>query len=286
MSDDPRELLWRPPYEVGYKRPPENRRFAKGKSGNPRARPSKKAPDPKPLVDKSTMESVLRVALREVTAREGDNLTKISAFDAVIQTMAAATMKGSVAAQKIFVELVDRARKERTTEICDDHEFWRNYAANYGEHIAALQKTRKPVPDNWPHPDDMVFEDGEHVKFMGGEPAIAVKNRKTIARFRDVLMLQAEMDRRCFLRDNPGQASPIFVSDYLVVHANSCLPVRKQLHDSRLLTRILQIQALRKAELQRQLKKNWAEFGLTLAPNGTTPPLIPLFAMLRIDVSN
>jgi hypothetical protein len=232
------------------------------------------------------MESVLRVALREVTAREGENLTKISAFDAVIQTMAAAAMKGSVAAQKIFVELVDRARKERATEICDDHEFWRNYAANYGEHVAVLQKTGKLVLDYWPHPDDIVFEDGEHVRFIGGGPTIAVQNRKTIIRFRDVLMLQAEMDRRCFLRDNPGRASPIFVSDYLMVHANSCLPVRKQLDDCRLLTRIMRIKTLRKAELQRRLKDNWAEFGLTLAPNGTTPPLIPLLAMLGIDVLN
>jgi hypothetical protein len=200
--------------------------------------------------------------------------------------MAAAAMKGSVSAQKIFVELVDRARKERATEICDDHEFWRTYATNYGEHIAALQKTGKPVPDNWPHPDDMVFEDGEHVKFMAGEPAIAVQNRNTIIRFRDALMLQAEMDRRCFLRDNPGRASPIFVSDYLMVHAKSCLPVRKQLDDSRLLTHILRIQALRKTELQRRLKEDWAEFGVTLAPNGTTPPLIPLLAILGIDVLN
>lgn len=283
MSDDLRDAFWRPPYDVGYKKPPESRRFAKGKSGNPRGRPSKKKPNPKPLVDKSTMESVLKVALREVTAREGDNLTKISAFDAVIQTMAAAAMKGSVPAQKIFVELVDRARKERATEISDDHEFWRTYAANYGEHIATLQKTGKPVPHNWPHPDDIVFEDGEHVKFIGGEPAIAVQNRNTIARFRDVLMLQAEMDRRCFLRDNPGRASPIFVSDYLMVHANSCLPVRKQLDDSHLLIRIMRIQTLRKAELQRQLKESLAEFGLTLAPNRSTPPML---TMLGIDVSN
>jgi hypothetical protein len=283
MSDDLRDAFWRPPYDVGYKKPPESRRFAKGTSGNPRGRPSKKKPNPKPLVDKSTMESVLKVALREVTAREGDNLTKISAFDAVIQTMAAAAMKGSVPAQKIFVELVDRARKERATEISEDHEFWRTYAANYGENFTTLQKTGKPVPDNWPHPDDIVFEDGEHVKFMGGEPAIAVQNRNTIIRFRDVLMLQAEMDRRCFLRDNPGRAPPIFVSDYLMVHANSCLPVRKQLDDSHLLIRILRIETLRKAELQRQLKENWAEFGLTLAPNRTTPPLL---TMLGIDASN
>jgi hypothetical protein len=58
--------------------------------------------------------------------------------------MAAAAMKGSVSAQKIFVELVDRARRERATEICDDHDFWRTYAANYGEHIAALQKRGNP----------------------------------------------------------------------------------------------------------------------------------------------
>ena len=285
MNDDLRGAFWRPPYDVGYKKPPESRRFAKGKSGNPRGRPSKKKPDPKPLVNKSTMESVLKVALREVTAREGDNLTKISAFDAVIQTMAAAAIKGSVPAQKIFVELVDRARKEQATEICDDHKFWRNYAATYDKYAAALQTAGQPVPQHLPHPDDLVFEEGCLVMIRGGDPLIAAKNRDAMTRLRDVLMLQAEQDVRCYpSKEKYHHRTTVFVSHYLSVHINSCLPKRMQLSDGQIQLRMWNNSSFGNRKLEDHLKAGWANFGVQYERKQTSPPLKPLLSYLGIDI--
>jgi hypothetical protein len=146
-------------------------------------------------------------------------------------------------------------------------------------------KAGEPIPEEWPHPDDIIFEEGKDAKIMGGEPAVAAQNRKKIVRFRDTFMLQAEMDRRCFMKENPKQNPPIFASEFFINYINERLPLRMQLDDSRLIIRTLRIQTLRKPDLQKQLKSAWAEFGLTVPPNAATPPLIPLLANLGIDVS-
>ncbi|AEI04040.1 hypothetical protein OCA4_c29310 [Afipia carboxidovorans OM4] len=245
MSDDENDPFWPPPYDVGYKKPPKSQRFVKGKSGNPRGRPPKKKPLPEPLVDKSTMESILTVSRRKVTVRDGDTSAKLTTIDVVLQTMAVTAMKGSVPAQKAFVELVYRARKDQATEIQNDHTAWRNYVATYNECVETFHKARKPLPEDMPHPDDLVFEEGEFVMLKGGDPIIAAQNRNLMTRFRDVLMLQAEKDRRTFWKENPKQPLPIFVSEYFATHINACLPKRMQLDDAHLLFRISRIETMR-----------------------------------------
>jgi hypothetical protein len=283
MSDDLRDPFWRPLYDVGYKKPPESRRFAKGKSGNPRGRPAKKTPGPKPLVDKSTMESILKMSLREVTARDGDDVTKITAFDAVLQIMLATAMKGSVPAQKAVVALVDRAKKEEAAEIKEDHTFWRHYVVTYNEYTAALQTAGQPVPEGLPHPDDLVFEEGRLVMIRGGDPLIAAKNRYALIRFRDVLMLQAEQDVRRFpCEEKYHHRATIFVSHYLLLYANSCLPKRTQLSDSQIQLRMWNISSFGNRKFEGQLKAGWMDLGVPYARNRVTQPIKPLLRYLGI----
>lgn len=285
MSDDIRDLFWRAPYDVGYKKPPESRRFAKGKSGNPRGRPAKKRPDPKPLVDKSTMESILKMSLREVTARDGDDLTRITAFDAVLQMMLAAATKGSVPAQKAFVGLVDRARKEQAAEIKEEHAFWKDYAATYDKYTAALQTAGQPVPEGLLHPDDLMFEESCHVMVRGGDPLIAAKNRDAMIRLRDVLMLQAEQDVRCYPSEEKyHHRTTVFVSHYLLVHINSCLPKRMQLSGGQIQLRMWNNSSFGRRKLEDHLKAGWANFGVRYERKQTSPPLKPLLSYLGIDI--
>jgi hypothetical protein len=285
MKDDKNDRSKFPSYEIGYGKPPLDRPFLKGKSGNPQGRPKKKAPDGKVVVDRSTGQQVLKAARQEVTVREGDKTKSVTAIEAIIQACVFAAIKGKTHAQKHMLELVDRYLKEEAVEIHESNEVWRNYVANYDKIISSMQKSGETVPEDWPHPDDIVFEDGQYTKFVGGEPAIAAQNRKLIMRFRDLLILQAEMDRRCFARTSPGQKSPMFASEFFIFYFNWRLPTRMQLDNDGLLNRAWSILTLRKAELQQQLKHAWAEFGFTAKANATTPPLFPLLAKFGIDVS-
>jgi hypothetical protein len=286
MKDDKNGRLRITSYEIGKWKPPVDRQFVKGKSGNPQGRPKNVSHRTKnSSVDPSTRERFLKSTKHEVTIREGDTVSKIPLTDAVLKAESVAALKGNTHAQKNFLDREERYRKEEVAEIEEINKFWRNYVAKYDKTVSALLKAGEPIPEEWPHPEDIIFEEGKDAKVKGGEPAVAAQNRQQIIGFRDMFMLQAEMDRRCFRRENPKQDPPIFVSEFFVNYINERLPLRMQLDDTRILIRTLRIQTLRKPDLQKQLNCAWAEFGLTVRPNAATPPLFPLLAQLGIDVS-
>jgi hypothetical protein len=92
--------------------------------------------------------------------------------------------------------------------------------------------------------------------------------------FGDVLMLQAEMDRRCFLKENRNERLPVFASEFFMNYANGRLPARMQLDDIQLILRASHIQTLRKGELPPTTKP----VGRNLAsPSGQIQSLCPSF---------
>lgn len=280
MSDDERDPFWKSSYEIGYGKPPVSRRFVKGKSGNPRGRPKK--PPAKPTIDRSTRDRFLSATERPVTIREGDNLQKIPLVDAIMRAESVAALKGNTHAQKNFLEREARYRSDLIAEIGEEHEFWRKYAATYEENISALLKTGHSLPEDWPHPDDLVFEDSCHVMIRGGDPIEAARDRELRIRLRDAFILQAEKDRRNFSSTTTPQA-PIFISEILVTLLTSSLPKRLQLDDLQLIRRMKRTRTLKKRELEQRLRKDWADLGISEARNLITPPVNSLLIELGID---
>lgn len=277
MSDHPKDKDRPGPYEVGYGKPPVSSRFVKGKSGNPRGRRKKLAP--KPTVDEATRDQFLSEADRPVTIRDGDKFEEIPVAKGVMRAQVVAALKGSPVAQKHFLDRNERHRNELASEIKADHESWKAYVVNYEK----LEKAGQ-LPEDFPHPDDLVFEEGCHVTFRGGDPFEAARDREIRTRFRDVCILQAEKDRRNFLNTaKPTQRVPIFISEYLAHSLNSSLPKRLQLDDVRLIMRMNKARTLRKRELEQRLRKHWADLGIPQARNLITPPVNPLLIELEID---
>ena len=90
-------------FEVGYRKPPADTRFAKGTSGNPGGRPRGKR-------STSLLEDVLNLAVGKISAREGDKIERITMQKALVRSLCHQAIKGSVpAARKIF-ELIKEAR--------------------------------------------------------------------------------------------------------------------------------------------------------------------------------
>lgn len=93
----------RPEDLVGYKRPPRATRFQKGRSGNPKGRPSRKA-------DATPYERVLG---RMVTVRIGETEVRLTAAEAFLLQQSRLGMAGNVSAIKDTLEAIQDAHLRR-----------------------------------------------------------------------------------------------------------------------------------------------------------------------------
>jgi hypothetical protein len=80
-------------YEIGYGRPPAANRFVPGQSGNPRGRPKGAVRNPSERLTQ-VWESAIDELLRPVPVRQGEIVTKMSAFSAVLRALMIAASKG------------------------------------------------------------------------------------------------------------------------------------------------------------------------------------------------
>jgi hypothetical protein len=87
-------------YAVGYGRPPLNKRFKAGQSGNPKGRPK----------GRKKMAALLQDALdKRIPIREGDALRKVSRAEAMILALISKAMKGDAKACATLIALTQKS---------------------------------------------------------------------------------------------------------------------------------------------------------------------------------
>ncbi|WP_407520871.1 DUF5681 domain-containing protein [Methylobacterium oryzisoli] len=150
-------------YEVGYGKPPRHTRFQKGQSGNPRGR-----------ARKSPLETQLEVDLRremqrQITVRQDGKEERVTVQTALIRSLQAQALKGSVAAQRFLVELNQRyqeanaASKEELLRVAIE-------TKHNGEEELKRRKAKgiTDTSDIVPHPDNILIDmDTGEVQLLG-----------------------------------------------------------------------------------------------------------------------
>src|ERR1700746_3999551 len=102
-----------------YRKPPVEHQFKKGRSGNPKGRPRKKAVQRNlgasggGIADRLNAMA-LDEATRLVTVREGDKVSEIPAMQALLRTMFRAAAQGDTKAGRQLLDLIWRTETART----------------------------------------------------------------------------------------------------------------------------------------------------------------------------
>jgi hypothetical protein len=155
-----------------YRKPPVEHQFKKGKSGNPKGRPRKKAV----LSDLGAFGGgvvdrfgamALDEATRPVTVREGDKVSEIPAMQALIRTMFRAAAEGDTRAGRQLLEVIARAESWRTEVAREAQQCAARYKETYGPIFEQRARQGLDPPDIYPHPDDVLINAMGEVRVDG-----------------------------------------------------------------------------------------------------------------------
>lgn len=126
----------KPGYEVGFCNPPKQHQFSKGKSGNPRGRPSKPA---RSLTTRQSIVDVLRIAEKQINMRRGAKVVSVPIIEAIWESVAAKAANGHAPSQRLMIKEHSHALRQlrnRHSEFLNAIERWEDEAAvaTTGEH--------------------------------------------------------------------------------------------------------------------------------------------------------
>ena len=147
---------------VGYGRPPVEHQFKKGVSGNPRGRPRRnrvaKNTDPLKTSSQPANQLLMDEAYRTVTLREGDQLIKLPAIQAVFRAMGVSALKGNRFAQRTLAELVQQVESSDREAQAEFLKTMIEYKCDGERAIEDAWARGITPPEPVPHPDDIIID--------------------------------------------------------------------------------------------------------------------------------
>jgi Family of unknown function (DUF5681) len=148
-------------YSDNYRKPPTEFRFEKGKSGNPRGRPKKKAELPPTVqgIQNRLSGMILEEGMRLVMVKEGNKVYQLPAMQAVLRTLIGAAAKGDVKAAQRALDFMSRSEDDRINDAVEAAKAALQYKEKCRKEIEAAERKGQVVPEHYPDPDDIIINE-------------------------------------------------------------------------------------------------------------------------------
>lgn len=237
---------------VGYRNPPVHTRFRKGQSGNLAGRPRKADQSEKPSV---TNKLLLREIERKVTIVENGAEHQITMHQAIIKAQARMAIKGNAYAQERLLVRIEKAEKEREAQIAAENKIVNAYIARRRAELLEAQAANLPESPMYPHPDDLIVEEGKPCRLFGPATKEEAEWFEGIVQMRDLLFMQSTLAAQ-------PDANQFSVELLYAMLINARLPLRMRLDDDAWLDLTLRYHRTARRERAKQVQDGWRRRGI------------------------
>lgn len=195
-----------PPYEVGYKKPPEHSRFKKGKSGNPQGRP-KGSKGKLRGNERALSRYILSEAGRRIIVQDGGKEVSMTMAQAIFRTVSVKAVKGNLSAAKLLLNMVNQADSEESERIKEDIQLALEYKNLTYRQLKYRKELGRKFTFPLPHPD--------HVKIDWETGEVSVRgpvDKDTLKPF--LILIDAIVQQELSLEMLNHELSDLKSSDY------------------------------------------------------------------------
>ena len=155
-------------YEVGYKKPPKQSQFQKGRSGNPNGRP-RGAKNKIPKMGEERLKAIiLAEAYRTIPVQDQGSTLTIPIAQAVVRSMAVNAAKGNIRAQRLFTEMLTETEGDRRKQHNALMEAAITYKLEWEREFERCDRHEIPRPEPLPHPDHIIIDIREDTVSFNG----------------------------------------------------------------------------------------------------------------------
>ena len=192
---------------AGYGRPPVEHRFQKGRSGNPRGRPRKKAAPPRDgVLDGHVNDFLIFEAMRPVQIRENDKIIELPMAQAILRSLNVSALKGNHRAQVVTTNLLKAAQDKVLEGRGAIYAAASEYKEHYRRVFAECDKRGEPRPEPVPHPDEIVIDEETLIVRYNGPQTHDEKARWDEMLARKAAFKKERDELRAELREEPEHA--------------------------------------------------------------------------------
>lgn len=263
-------------YPVGHGKPPKHTQFKKGQSGNPKGRPRKPKPAPKPpRFHQLPTETYLETeAYRELLLRENGKEITLPATQAILRALAAGAIQGKRLHVRDFFRLVRGAEKENFELLIQRYNRLKD-CKREGERILTDCKRRGVDPPVLlPHPEDIVLRPATGEAWVNGpEDEDDLRFYEHSQQLRDHLVLVGSKTWKEETRQQEVDGVQRYNTGFVLAHLfNHFFPRRFQWKENEDVSLMLRYLSLTKPERERKIADEWARLQATMPPNRYLTP--------------